>query len=63
MSVRLFLDDAVQRTGQVSISTGALLVVLIAALTGVAAYRDPKVATAIGAACAVVAVLVVVLEV
>lgn len=42
-------------------SSPALLVVVVLILVAVAAYRDPKLATAIGAACAVGALLVVVM--
>ncbi|WP_258944192.1 hypothetical protein [Actinomadura luteofluorescens] len=44
-----------------TVSTGALLVVVILTLVGVAAYRDERLATAIVAACAVGALLIAVL--
>lgn len=47
----------------VSVSTGAVLIVFIVIVVAVAAHRDPKVATAIGAACAVGALLAVVMVV
>ncbi|WP_433145099.1 hypothetical protein ACQPZ8_01455 [Actinomadura nitritigenes] len=42
-----------------TISTTALLVFFILVVVGFATYRDPKLATAIGAACAVGALLAI----
>lgn len=61
MSLRR-LGDGSQPPEQVSISVGALLVVVVLIVVAVAAYRDPKLATAIGAACAVGALLIVILR-
>lgn len=51
-----------QQPEHVSISTDAVLTVFILIVVAVAAYRDPKIATAVGAACAVGALLIVVLR-
>ncbi|GAA2298392.1 hypothetical protein GCM10010402_66260 [Actinomadura luteofluorescens] len=53
--------EVVGQPQQVTVSTGALLVVVILTLVGVAAYRDERLATAIVAACAVGALLIAVL--
>ncbi|MFF0523310.1 hypothetical protein ACFYTC_31795 [Actinomadura nitritigenes] len=62
MSLRPVLEGA-QPPEHVSIGTPALLIMFILIVVAVAAYRDPKLATAIGAACAVGALLVIVLAV
>ncbi|WP_187438105.1 hypothetical protein [Actinomadura decatromicini] len=55
--------SAAQAHEEVSISVGALLVASILIMVAVAAYKDPKLATAIGTACAVGALLLVALKV
>lgn len=61
MSSRSFLSGA-QPPEPVSISTTALLILFILLVVGYAAYKDSKLATAIGAACAVGALLLVLLR-
>lgn len=43
------------------VSTNVVLIVFVLIVVAIAAYRDPKIATAIGAACAVGALLIVLL--
>lgn len=53
----------VQPPDHISFSTPALVLLFILAVVAMAAYRDPKLATAIGTACAVGALMIVVLAV
>ncbi|MUN41635.1 hypothetical protein [Actinomadura litoris] len=60
MSARPVVGGA-QPPEQLPINNSTLLIMFILIVVAFAAYRDPKLATAIGAACAVGALLVVVL--
>lgn len=60
VSVRQVLAGQ-QPVEPVSISSSAMLIILVLTIVAVAAYRDPKIAVAVGAACAVGTLLTVVM--
>ncbi|QKW36252.1 hypothetical protein HUT06_21275 [Actinomadura sp. NAK00032] len=60
VSVRQVLAGQ-QPVEPVSISSSAMLIILVLTIVAVAAYRDSKIAVAVGAACAVGALLTVVM--